>query len=79
MRTTSTRSWSPTTTMTGTWTSPRPGARTCAAAVETARSRAGRQSSASFTQAGAVADFNGDGWPDLAFSEACDEIEIDCD
>ena len=34
---------------------------------------------ASFTQAGAVADFNGDGWPDLAFSEACEEIEIDCD
>ena len=33
---------------------------------------------ASFTQAGAVADFNGDGWPDLAFSEACEEIEIDC-
>jgi hypothetical protein len=32
-----------------------------------------------FTQAGAVADFNGDGWPDLAFSEACEEIEIDCD
>ena len=33
----------------------------------------------SFTQAGAVADFDSDGWPDLAFSEACDEIEIDCD
>jgi hypothetical protein len=32
-----------------------------------------------FMQAGAVADFNGDRWPDLAFSEACDEIEIDCD
>ena len=32
-----------------------------------------------YTQAGAVADFNGDGWPDLAFSEACNELEIDCD
>jgi FG-GAP-like repeat/PASTA domain len=31
-----------------------------------------------FTHAGAVADFNGDGWPDLAFSEACDEFELDC-
>lgn len=32
-----------------------------------------------FTQAGAVADFNRDGWPDLAFSPACEELEIDCD
>ena len=32
-----------------------------------------------YTQAGAVADFNGDGWPDLAFSEACNELEVDCD
>lgn len=32
-----------------------------------------------YTQAGAVADFNGDGWPDLAFSEACNERESDCD
>ena len=32
-----------------------------------------------YTQAGAVADFNGDGWPDLAFSEACNESEVDCD
>jgi FG-GAP-like repeat/PASTA domain len=31
-----------------------------------------------YTQAGAAADFNGDGWPDLAFSAACDEIEDAC-
>jgi hypothetical protein len=28
---------------------------------------------------GAVADFNRDGWPDLAFSGACEELEFDCD
>jgi hypothetical protein len=28
------------------------------------------------TVAGAVADFNGDGWPDLAFSSDCDRIEL---
>ena len=32
-----------------------------------------------YTQGGAVAYFNGDGWPDLAFSEACNESEGDCD
>jgi hypothetical protein len=41
-----------------------------------------RQSSFSgfaFTMAGAVADFDGDDWPDLAFSEACDAIEGGCE
>jgi hypothetical protein len=32
-----------------------------------------------YTNAGAVGDFNGDGWPDLVFSEACDEIEGGCE
>jgi hypothetical protein len=31
------------------------------------------------TIGGAVADFNADGWPDLAFSGACEELEFDCD
>jgi hypothetical protein len=31
------------------------------------------------TIGGAVADFNRDGWPDLAFSGACEELEFDCD
>jgi hypothetical protein len=34
---------------------------------------------AASTIGGAVADFNRDGWPDLAFSNACDEVELDCD
>jgi hypothetical protein len=32
-----------------------------------------------FTEAGAVADFDGDGWPDLAFSEACEDFEGGCE
>jgi FG-GAP-like repeat len=80
-RTRSTPCWSPTSTVTGTWTS-RPRARDRPCARGRGDGTFDRRQFAdgyAYSLAGAVGDFNGDSWPDLAFSEACDEIEIDCD